>query len=166
MQDQSQAETDQQGIFDACFFMRFDDELKQSPIEQHSEQEHGRGDAEQRNKRIDLPECEHPKRAITAEHDQLAMGHVQNAEHAECQGQSGSGQSIEAADEQTEDELLGENHRSSIIRRKLRGAPSPIVSFPRTRESRFVPPKYHPTNLSNRDSVPRSAPACTPDSIS
>src|SRR5262245_28453856 len=113
MQRQGQTETDQERILDARFFMSFDDKLKQSPIESESEREHGRANGCERHKRINLPKSEKPKSAVAAEHEQFAVGHVQNAEHAEGERESCRGQTVKAADQKTENKLLSENHCQS-----------------------------------------------------
>ena len=48
------------------------------------------------------------KAAVAAEHDQLAVGDVEHLEHAEDERQPRRGQAVEPAQEQAEEELLGE----------------------------------------------------------
>ena len=75
--------------------------------------EHGGSDAKQREKRINFPKREEPERAIAADHEQLAVCNVQDAQDAERQRESGGGKAVKTADQQTENELLGENHYKS-----------------------------------------------------
>ena len=101
--------------------MGFDDELKQGPVEREPEHKHGGSDAEQRKERVDLPKREEPKGAVAAEHEQLAVGDIEHAQDAERQRQTGGGQTVETADQETENELLSKNHRVIFNRKERKG---------------------------------------------
>src|SRR4029453_6611981 len=61
VKNQGEAKTDQQRVLDADLFMRFDDELKQRPVQDYSKHKQRRANAEQRKERIDLPKREEPE---------------------------------------------------------------------------------------------------------
>ncbi len=93
--------------------MRLHDESEERAVERESKHEHGGTDAQQREKGINLPEREEPKRAVAADHEQLAVRDVQDSQDAERQRQSCRGQAVKTANEEAENELLGENHYKS-----------------------------------------------------
>src|SRR4029453_1325723 len=61
VKNQRKAKADEQRVLDADLFMRFDDELKQRPVEDYSKHKQRRANAEQRKERIDLPKREEPE---------------------------------------------------------------------------------------------------------
>src|SRR4029450_599712 len=83
VKNQGQAKADQQRILDADLFMRFDDELKQRPVEDQPKHEQRRSNAQQRKERIDLPKREEPECSVTAQHKELSMGDVQDPKDPE-----------------------------------------------------------------------------------
>ena len=76
VQDQSESEPDQQRVFDADFLIGLHDELKERPIEQQPEHEHGRRDVEKRKERVDLPKREEPEGSVAPQHQKLSVRDV------------------------------------------------------------------------------------------
>ncbi len=109
VQRQRQAEADQQRVLDARFLVRAHDEAEEPPVEECAEEQRARDHQHERGERIDAEERGEPEGAVAAEHDQLAMRDVQHAHDAEHERETRRGQAVEPADQEAEQELLGED---------------------------------------------------------
>src|SRR2546429_2416291 len=107
-----QSETDQQRVLDTRLLVRPHDEGEEAPVEQHAEHERAGDDERKREQRIETQEYPEPEGAVASEHDQLAVGDVEDLEDAEDEREAGRSETVEAADEEPEHQLLDEDHGS------------------------------------------------------
>jgi hypothetical protein len=83
------------------------------PVHEDTEQEHGRHDRDDGIVGIEPEIFRHRPGAVHRKHQELAMGEIDDAQHAEDQRQADAHERVDAADEQAgEDELPDGCHRS------------------------------------------------------
>jgi hypothetical protein len=89
---------------------RADDQVEDEPLQQVAEREHRHHGDRQRRERIDAAEREEVIHGIAAEHDEGAVGKIDDVEHAPDEGHAEGHQSVEAAEQYPVGDGLRKNH--------------------------------------------------------
>src|SRR5215510_1938097 len=113
----------------------WDDRLEQEAIDEHAGQEHHGHPQHDGGERIDAEERVRPESAEHAEHDQIAVGEIDDAHDAEDHGEPHADHGVERTSQDAADDALDEGFHSVLAMRggSLPSVPSYSV---RERESR------------------------------
>src|SRR5712692_8028168 len=122
MQHQRQPEADQQGGPHPRLFVGADDKGEERSVQTETEKQRERNDEQERGERIDAEQGDEPERPIAAEHDQLAVGDIEDLEDAKDEREANRGQPVESAEQDPEDELLGEGVHPAAVTPTALGA--------------------------------------------
>src|SRR6266542_3695647 len=123
VQHQRQAEANQQRVLDPCLLRSADDEAEERAVEAEAEEQRERDHEEERGKGGDPEQGDDPERPVASQHDQLAVGDVEHLQDAKDEREADRGQPVEPAEQDPENDLLGEGaHVAALTLTALGGS--------------------------------------------
>ena len=114
MQHEGEAEADEQRVLLARLLVGAHDEAEERPVQDDPREQGERDHEDERSERIHAQEGDGPEGCVAAEHDQLAVRDVEDLEDAEDERQPGRREPVEAADQDTQDDLLSEGAHARV----------------------------------------------------
>jgi hypothetical protein len=105
---EGQPEADEQRVLDARLLLCAHHESEEPNVEDGAEQKGERQDEDEGGEGVQPEESDDPEGPVAPEHDELAVGDVEDPHDTENEGEPRGRQAVEATDQEPEQELLSE----------------------------------------------------------